>query len=434
MLTSSHQPHRSPTLRVGKFADAWLAVTCLVACCICTSASAEELPVVRLVRGDSFPAQLAGIDSDWNVTLDAGENQRIVAAADLVNWGVHRDREGEPLVLLADGSRIVADILEISGEHLTIESDLWSETKLPLPTVRGVMFQPSADPLARDRLAQSILTAAGQDDRVLLKNGDVLRGILVSPEPVPAVGNRVPQPLSVRLETKAGGVTVPVSEIISITFNPALIDAAQPRGMNAWLGFREGTCVRAAKVTPASDRLQIDLVSGGRLETAADDLDRVWKNIDLLWPLGPRVVYLSDLKPAGYKHIPFLELSWPYAADQNVLGGRLRAAGGVYEKGLGTHSTSRLAYQLDGTYSRFEAELAIDQQAGRGGSVVYRVIVNRGTGWQTAYESPVIRGGDPPLPVSFDLQGVRLLALIVDFADRGDQQDYADWLAARVIK
>ena len=76
------------------------------------------------------------------------------------------------------------------------------------------------------------------------------------------------------------------------------------------------------------------------------------------------MVYLSDLKAAGYRHIPYLQLSWPYRTDRSVLGARLRVGGRVFLKGLGMHSPSRLTYDLLQPYRRFDAQLAIDDDAG----------------------------------------------------------------------
>ena len=77
----------------------------------------------------------------------------------------------------------------------------------------------------------------------------------------------------------------------------------------------------------------------------------------------------------------------------------------------------------------------IDQAAGLSGSVVFKVLLEGGAGqWSVAYQSPIIRGGDAPLPVTVDLKGSTRMALLVDFADRGDECDYANWLQARLVK
>jgi hypothetical protein len=46
--------------------------------------------------------------------------------------------------------------------------------------------------------------------------------------------------------------------------------------------------------------------------------------------------------------------------------------------------------------------------------------------------SEVIRGGDAPVPISVPLGDAKGLALVVDYADRGDELDHADWLDARL--
>jgi hypothetical protein len=50
------------------------------------------------------------------------------------------------------------------------------------------------------------------------------------------------------------------------------------------------------------------------------------------------------------------------------------------------------------------------------------------------YESPIVRGSNQPIPISVDVAGVQRMALIVDFAERGDALDYANWLNARLIE
>ena len=98
------------------------------------------------------------------------------------------------------------------------------------------------------------------------------------------------------------------------------------------------------------------------------------------------------------------------------------------------HTTSRLAYDVSG-YRKFEAELSLDESAGLRGSVIFKVVLQgNDNAWTTAYESPILRGGDPPLPISVELKGAARLALIVEFADRGDELDHANWLEARLIK
>jgi hypothetical protein len=129
-----------------------------------------------------------------------------------------------------------------------------------------------------------------------------------------------------------------------------------------------------------------------------------------------------------------LTVSWPYQNDRNVLGGRLRAAGQFYPKGLGVHSEAKLVYHLDQPFRRFDAELAMDDDTAGQGSVVFHVSVLVDEIWKAAFSSPIVRGGDAPQPVSVDLSGAKAISLLVDFAERGDVMDHANWLNARLVK
>ena len=107
----------------------------------------------------------------------------------------------------------------------------------------------------------------------------------------------------------------------------------------------------------------------------------------------------------------------------------LRAGGKCYLKGLGVHSAARLTYLMEKPYRRFQAELAIDDSTQGRGSVQFRVLLDE----REKLRTEIIRGHTPPLPVSIDLAGVKKLELIVDYADRADELDHADWLAARLV-
>ena len=116
---------------------------------------------------------------------------------------------------------------------------------------------------------------------------------------------------------------------------------------------------------------------------------------------GGRVTYLSDLPVAGYKHVPFLQLAWEAGIDRSVTGTRMRASERLCAKGIGMHSTSRLTYRLDRPWRRLQAEICLDDAAGPAGSVVFRVFVDK----EERLASPVVRSGDPPLPIDVDVSG-----------------------------
>ena len=127
-------------------------------------------------------------------------------------------------------------------------------------------------------------------------------------------------------------------------------------------------------------------------------------------------------------------MPWPYKRDRNVLGEPLMADDARYLKGIGMHSAARLTYKLERQYKRFDAEVAIDDSAGKRGSVVFGVYVLRDAKWQPAFTSDVVRGGEARSRSQLMSRAQDAMTLVVDFADRGDELDHADWLDARLVK
>ena len=223
---------------------------------------------------------------------------------------------------------------------------------------------------------------------------------------------------AVKLKTSVGVVDIELGRVTAIVFNPALRRKISNDSARTWLGFSDGSRLLATSVRMDSSALQLSVF--GQTWTTAP------KNLVFLQPVSGRAVYISDLRPGEYRFVPFLDLTWPYRLDRGVTGTWLRAGGNLYLKGIGLHSTARLAYNLDQPYKRFQAELAIDDSAAGGGSVRFRAFVDG----QEKFTSETIRGGMKPTPINVDLTGAKQLDLVVDYADRADVLDHADWLSA----
>jgi hypothetical protein len=398
----------------------------------------------------SFPARLAGIDREWNVSFRTGdpgaEKVRVVPATEISTWGRWRDVEAGPQILLVDGGLVRADVLKLDGDSLVLGDAtglgrmLWEESALPRAAVRAILYQPPAGAAERDRLWDELAKSDAANDRLLLVGGESLAGTLVA---APLDGHFLPEnetPGKGVFQLLRAGATEPISipagKVVAIAL--ASPPPTPISGMSAWLGTTDGSLVQVAGIEVQGGHVKLVLATGGSLVAplaGRDDPDaKFWDEVTLLEPNSPNGVWLSDRKTLGYKHIPFLSIAWPFATDRAVTGTRLRTAYGIGRKGLGMHSSSRLAYDTAG-FRKFEAELALDESTGRHGSVIYKVLLQDAAGtWQPAYESPVIRGGERPVPISIDLKGTSRLALIVEFAERGDELDYANWLGARLVK
>jgi hypothetical protein len=341
-------------------------------------------------------------------------------------------------------------------DQVVLYSSLWGEPpdafnpamfSIPLNRVRSVLVRPPADPATRDRLLAELADAKGDEDRVLLENGDQLIGTLLPPAdpklPAGAAGPperpAVPIPTTaLRLEVKGGKnakpLSIPWGKVRGIRFSPALAALPPTEPPALIVGLADGSSLRVKELRmPKPDRIEIGLVGG--LTLPVSSLADLPKEMVALRGLSPKVTWLSDLEPQGYRHWPFLSGEWNLARDRSAALGQLRAGGRLFDKGLGMHSRSRVIYDVPADSARFEAEAAIDDAADGGGSVIFRVFTGDGAGaFRPAAETPIVRGGEAPRSISVDVKGAKQVALVVEYADRGDERDHADWLLARFVK
>jgi len=369
-------------------------------------------PEAYPVDGKPFPAELAAINAQWQITFGKGGTTRVMPAAALARWGTCPEPRRGPLLVLADGSLVAADERFLVGkEKLTADTLLFGQVSIPLERLAGIVLRLPADPVQRTLLIDRVGSGTGLSDRLLLANGDEIPGTI-----------RAIRGGKAQVETGGTAADVDLSRVEAILYNPTLLQRTETKGLRAWAGFGDGTRLMASTLSLDARTVRVTL-AGGLTWTAAP------QDLVFLQPLGGQATYLSDLV-ASYRHVPYLDLSWPYRNDRSVLGGMLRADGRLYLKGLGVHSTSRLSYTLSEPYRRFEAELAVDGETGGRGSVAFRVFADG----QLKYASPIIHGGAPPVAVRVDLAGEKRLDLVVDFAQRADELDHADWLDARLIR
>lgn len=425
----------------------------LILCGLVVSAArAQPMRRVEPVEGPAFAARFRGVRDDGRLAFDANGEERLLASSELFAWGRYLDSDRGPQVLLADGGLLVGDVLEMTSDHLRIGDAtglgqfVWGEARLPIPTVRGLLFRPPTESLERDLLVRQIVSVTGTQDQVWLSNGDRLAGTFLG-APRPADPDRPP---AFRLRVQGKELVVETAQVLALAFGaggrrepggksePSL----SPAGSQTW-GLRDGSLLGVQRVAWSTTRVEITLAGNLRLST---DPAFLLDELCFLRPRSPRWVALSELPVLSYKHVPFLELAWPLGVDRNVLGGRLRAAVPraegepaavpVFLQGLGMHSASRVVYDLSGSrFRRFQASLAIDASVRPRGSVIGRVFLAGDDGsWKAVFDSPVVRGTDAPLPIAVDIAGARAIALAIETADRGDEGDHANWLDARLVR
>ena len=129
-------------------------------------------------------------------------------------------------------------------------------------------------------------------------------------------------------------------------------------------------------------------------------------------------------------NLQYAEQGWGEPqANKSVDNHPLFIDGKRFEHGFGTHAVSTLRIALGGKAERFTATVGVDDEVGQRGSVVFKVV---GDG-KTLWESGVLRGGDPAKEVSVDLRNVNRLLLSVGDAGDDITYDHADWANAKIV-
>ncbi len=136
-------------------------------------------------------------------------------------------------------------------------------------------------------------------------------------------------------------------------------------------------------------------------------------------------IYLSDLEPEVFT------AGWGFPQmDRALSGGQLKIGNKVYQKGIGTHASSEIIFDLGGLFKKFQAEVGLDDGSRGKGSVEFKVFGDDRLLWK----SGLIKGESGPRKVSVPIPGVKQLRLVVEDGGDGIDYDHADWAEAHVIR
>lgn len=394
---------------------------CLAVLSVCVGAEPPAAPVFTLhSAAETADGPLQQLDRDWSVTLG---NATKCSGADLLSLR-RKDRllppfPAGPHLLLANGDRLPGDVLTIEKDHVRfriVTNDeapraAGQELSVPIAAVAEIWFQSPPD-------SESARAWAGDKRRrdiVLLNNGDTRSGTVLSMKP-PA------EPF--RLKEGAQETRIEPHNIVAIALNTDLARSVRPKAPYARLVLANGARLSLQSAEANEHALTGKTLFGAEIRVPIEQ-------IVALDVRQGKVVYLSDLKPKKYEHIPYLGVKWNYEPDRSVAGRELRVAGNTFDKGIGLHSESRLTFALNGDFRRFEALVGLDDRTGQGGSVSIRVFVD---GQEKAIDDKELTAATGPRPLRIDVAGAKELTLVVEFGAGGDVCDHVDWADAKLVK
>ncbi len=399
----------------------------LVALFLALFARAGDAPpafVVRTADGKSTQGRLQSLGPDWSVhvgdaTLDGGD-ALTVRRAGLALPPPSLDAQ----LLLAGGDSVAVDAKDgprLVGERLHFVCPVLAggkDASVPLSAVSAVWYGGAAGENP-ERLRRRLVAETRKRDVVLLKNGDILEGVLTA---LDAAG--------VTIEVDHRPVTVDVNRTAAVALSSDLTEAPKAKGVYARVVLDGPGGAAGARLSLASARCADgETLTGETLFGAA--MSAPLANLAALDLFGGKAVYLSELKPTRYEYFPYLDERWDWSRDADVTGLDLRLAGSTWDRGVALHSHARLTYAVPKDCRFFEALVGLDDRTGRRGDVRVRVLAD-GKPLDLGADRDLTAGA--PLSVRVDTAGAKELTLEVDFGQGGPVQDHVDWVDARFVK
>jgi hypothetical protein len=316
-------------------------------------------------------------------------------------------------VILPEGDRIMRVSIESSTETgLAIQSDVLGKFLLPLDGAVGLIFAGPSRATELDPLWEQVRAEPRTTEVVWLTNGDRLAGGFLDLD-------------ESKIKIQVGGKPVEVDRqgVVALGFDPKLIGYPRPKSDFLELTLKDGSRLGVTEARIEDGIVLATTRFGAAIKFSLGELVRVHAR-------SSAVVYLSERKPVRDQYLSYVGPTREYRVDRTVDGHPFHLGGQAYDRGLGTQSTTFLAYRVEPGDRRFQALVGVDERAGPLGSVVFRVLVDGKERWKT----PAMTDHDPPRPVDVDLAGARYLILATEFGDRGDVRDLADWVEARMIR
>lgn len=311
-------------------------------------------------------------------------------------------------LLLANGDRLRADPVAADGDVLTARSAALGELKVSLSLIVGVQVDPD---LPEDRLSRFLAETKPGSDRFLLKNGDIVAASLAGMDGEKFRVNRDNQESELSRDL-----------VGAIAFDPSLLDAKPSRDFAGQLSLVDGSRLTLKSMVSEGDKIRLESAAFPDAKlNPADAVELTFKN--------GRLVYLSDLAPEATKIETFADDPMPPRMDRSALGAPLRLGGRTYPKGIGVRGRTTLAYNVAG-FSRFETLAGMDESAGAWGSARFEVRIDG----KIVFDSGEMSAAQAPAKVSVTLKDASRLELVVDYAQRGDVRDFADWADARLVR
>lgn len=372
----------------------------------------------RMLDGTTLTGRIERLSSGGSqeLSVEAGRSLPLNTVVSLV-------RETEPArtppsgaqAVFPDGDRLIGLIGSVQEATIGVRPAWLGETslKVPLESLLGLVLASGNEADGPNDPRRRVRTEPRAGEAVWLANGDRLLGSLLG---ITAE--------KVDFQPDTGAVALARGTVLAVGFDPTLVRYPRPDGLYLEVALNDGSRIGLRDARADHGRIVAQTRFGAEVAIPLSAVVRV--------DVRSRAVeYLSDRAADGVQYVGYLgDHPKVYGRGTTWDGHDLVQRGRPYDRGLGTVPRTLLAYRLEPAARRFQATVGLDDRSGEMGNVVFRVLVDG----QPRWSSPPMGPGAVPVDVNVDVAGGKILILATEFGDRGDIQDSADWIEARLIR
>ena len=262
-------------------------------------------------------------------------------------------------VIFPEGDRLMRVTVGLSTEtSLEVQSDALGKLSIPLEGILGIVFAIESQVSLPDTLQERVRTESRSTEVVWLANGDRLTGGFLGLDEG-----------KVKIQVAGKPTFVDRSGVVALGFDPKLVSYPRPPSDFLELTLRDGSRLGVTEARLDDAMVLATTRFGTAIKFSLNELVRVYGR-------SSSIVYLSERKVARDQYLSYLGPTREYRIDRTVDGQVFRLGGQTYDRGIGTQSTTFLAFKIEPGDRRFQGLVGVDDRAGPLGSVVFRVLVD----------------------------------------------------------
>jgi len=146
--------------------------------------------------------------------------------------------------------------------------------------------------------------------------------------------------------------------------------------------------------------------------------------------ISDKVTSLLEMNPSKVSTVAYLDdIIMKPTFNSGLFGGYIKKGKKRYASGICMQSKTSINYNIDGSYSRFVAEISLDDRFAFSGNADFVVL---GDGKELSRTNMTLKS--PVKKLDIKVQGVKVLTIELDYAEAGNSGDFGTWGNPRLFR